>query len=119
MESTRQSRNAQGMASKRKSSIIDIDALPLLLVLALIGVLVGSRWFLDPFNLLTDGAILSLIGLACMLRVKFSKLRRGFSSPDPAESDIGERDYRTAFAILCIGVLLFLIGNAFTEHLAP
>ena len=119
MESTRQSRNAQGMASKRKSSIIDIDALPLLLVLALIGVLVGSRWFLDPTNMLTDGAIISVIGLGCMLRVKFSKLRRGFSSPDSTETAIGERDYRTAFALVCIGVLLFLIGNALVEHLAP
>ena len=107
------------MASKRKTSIIDIDALPLLLVLALIGVLVGSRWFLEPFNLLTDGAILSLIGVACMLRVKFSKLRRGFNSPDSTETAIGEPDYRTAFALVCIGVILFLIGNALIEHGAP
>jgi len=107
------------MATKRKFSIIDIGALPLFIVLGLIGVLVGARWFLNPPNMVTDGAIISVIGVGCLLRVKFSKLRRGFSSPDPAESDIGERDYRTAFAILCIGVMLFLIGNAFNEHLAP
>jgi hypothetical protein len=106
-------------SSKRKSSIIDIDALPLLLVLALIGVLVGSRWFLDPFNLLTDGAILCLIGLACMLRVKFLKLRRGFNSPDSTETAIGEPDYRTAFALVCIGAILVLLGNALIEHWAP
>lgn len=107
------------MASKRKSSIIDIGAVQLFIVLALIGVLVGSRWFLDPFNMMTDGAIVMLIGVACVLRVKFSKLRRGFSSPDPTETDIGERDYRTAFALVGIGVIMFLIGNALIERLAP
>jgi hypothetical protein len=107
------------MASKRKSSIIDSSALPLFIVLGLIGVLVGARWLLNPPNMVTDGVIVSVIGVACLLRVKFSKLRRGFGSPDPTETDIGERDYRTAFALLFIGVMLFLIGNALTEHLAP
>ena len=107
------------MAAKRKSSIVDIGAVQLFIVLALIGVLVGSRWFLDPPNMVTDGAIISLIGVACLLRVKFSKLRRGFGSPDPTETAIGERDYRTAFALVCIGAILVLIGNALIEHLAP
>ena len=107
------------MASKQKSSIIDIGAVQLFIVLALIGVLVGSRWFLDPPNMVTDGAIISLIGVACLLRVKFSKLRRGFSSPDTTETAIGERDYRTAFMLVCLGAILVLIGNALIEHLAP
>ena len=107
------------MASKRKSSIIDAGVLPLFIVLALIGVLVGSRWFLDPPNMVIDGAIVSLIGFGCLLRVKFSKLRRGVSSPDSTETGIGERDYRTAFALICLGAILVLIGNALIERLAP
>jgi|GEM_PF-6342119 len=104
------------MASKRKFAIIDRGAVPLFIVLALIGVLVGSRWFLDPPNMLTDGAIISLIGLGCLLRVRFSKLRRGFSPPDSTEDGIGERDYRTAFALICIGAILVIVGVALMEH---
>ena len=107
------------MASKRKSSIIDIGAVQLFIVLALIGVLVGSRWFLDPSNLLTDGGIISLIGLLCMLRVKFSTLRRGFSSPDPTETAIVERDYRTSIVLVCIGAILVLTGTVIIENLVP
>jgi hypothetical protein len=107
------------MASKRKSAIIDRGAVPLFIVLTLIGILVGSRWFLDPPNMLTDGAIISLIGLACLLRVKFSKLRRGFSSPDSTEDNIGERDYRTALALVCVGAILVMVGVALIEHSAP
>lgn len=107
------------MASKKKSSTIDIGAVQLFIVLALIGVLVGSRWFLDPPNMVTDGAIISLIGLACLLRVKFSKLRRGSSSPDTTETAVGERDYRTALALVCIGAILVLVGNVLIEHVVP
>ena len=107
------------MAAKRKSSIIDSGAVPLFIVLTLIGLLVGARWFLEPFNMLTDGAIISVIGLGCLLRVKFSKLRRGFGSPDPTETGIGERDYRTALLLAGIGAMLVLIGNSLIEHLAP
>jgi len=107
------------MASRRKSSKIDIGALSLYIVLGLIGVLVGSRWFLDPANMVTDGAIISVIGLGCLLRVKFSKLRRGFGSSDPTETGIGERDYLPAFALVCIGAILVLLGNDIVEHLAP
>ena len=107
------------MAAKPKSSSIDIGAVQLFIVLALIGLLVGARWFLDPPIMVTDGAIISLIGLACLLRVKFSKLRRGFSSPESTETDIGERDYRTAFALVCVGAILVLVGSALIEHLVP
>ncbi len=107
------------MAARQKSPIFDIGALQLFIVLGLIGILVGSRWFLDPPNMVTDGAIISLIGLACLLRVKFSKLRRGFGSADPVETAVGERDYRTAFALVCIGAILVLVGNALIEHWAP
>ncbi len=107
------------MAAKRKSSSIDVGTLSLFVVLALIGVLLGSRWFLNPANMLTDGAIVCIIGLGCLLRVKLSKLRRGFGSLDPTETGIGERDYQTAVALLCIGVTLILVGNAIIEHLAP
>ena len=107
------------MASRQKSPIFDIGVVQLFIVLAMIGILVGSRWFVDPPNMVTDGAIISLFGLGCLLRVKFSKLRRGVGSPDPTETGIGERDYRTAFALVCIGAILALIGNALIEHLAP
>ncbi|MGH7888200.1 MAG: hypothetical protein ACREPG_10055 [Candidatus Binatia bacterium] len=107
------------MAAKQKSSIFDIGAVQLFIVLALIGVLVGSRWFLDPPNMVTDGAIISVIGLGCLLRVKFAKLRRGMASLESPESGIGEGDYRTAFALVCIGAILVLVGNALIEHLAP
>src|SRR5262245_40941384 len=107
------------MASKGKSSIIDLSAVPLFIVLALIGFLVGSRWFLDPPNMLTDGAIISLVGLACLLRVKFSKLRRGFSSADITETEIGERDYRTAFALVFIGAILVMIGISWIGQWSP
>jgi hypothetical protein len=107
------------MAAKRNSSIIDLGTAPMLIVLALIGVLVASRWFLDPPNMLTDGAIVSLIGLACLLRVKFSKLRRGFSSPDTTETDIGERDYRTAVALVCIGAVLVIVGVTLIGEAPP
>ena len=100
------------MAAKCKSSIIDLGAVPMLIVLSLIGLLVGTRWFLDPPNMLTDGAIISLVGLACLLRVKFSKLRRGFNSPDSTESDVGERDYRTACALVIVGAVLVMVGVA-------
>jgi membrane protein DedA with SNARE-associated domain len=107
------------MAAKRKFSIIDIGAVPMFIVLSLIGILVGSRWFLDPPNILTDGAIISLIGLACLLRVKFAKLRRGFSSPDTTETDIGERDYRTAFALVVVGAILVMVGIALIQTTPP
>lgn len=107
------------MASRQKSSFFDIGALQLFIVLALIGVLVGSRWFLAAPNMVTDGAIISLFGLGCLLRVKFSRLRRGVGSPEPIETDVGERDYRTAFALVCIGAILVLIGTALIEHSAP
>ena len=107
------------MAAKRKSSMIDIGAVPMFIVLALIGILVGSRWFLEPPNILTDGAIISLIGLACLLRVKFAKLRRGFSSPETTETNIGERDYRTAFALVVIGAILVVVGIVLIQSSAP
>jgi hypothetical protein len=107
------------MASKGKSAIIDASTLPLLIVLVLIGILVASRWFLDPPNLLTDGVIVSLIGLGCLLRVKFSKLRRGVSSPDSTETAIGERDYRTAFALVFIGIILVATGIALIGQASP
>ena len=107
------------MASRQKSPLFDMGAAQMFVVLALIGILVGSRWFLDPPNMLTDGAIISLIGLACLLRVKFSKLRRGFSSQDTTEDDIGERDYRTALALVCIGALLVIVGVSLIGNSPP
>ena len=104
------------MASRQKSPIFDLGALPLFIVLALIGLLVGSRWFLAPANMVTDGAIISLVGLGCLLRVKFSKVRRGIAPAEPIETDIGERDYRTAFALVCIGAILVIIGNSLIQH---
>ncbi|MGH7817553.1 MAG: hypothetical protein ACREOR_09215 [Candidatus Binatia bacterium] len=107
------------MASKGKASIIDIGALPLFIVLGLIGVLVGSRWFLEPSNMVIDGGIVSAIGFVDLLRVRFSALRRGVGTDDPTRSDVGVRDYKPAFALMCIGALLVLVANALVEHGSP
>jgi len=109
------------MALKDKSPIIDFGAVPLFVVLALIGLLIGSRWFLQPGNVMIDGAIITAIGFICLLRVKFSSLRRGTSTTDvdPTKSDLGLRDYKTAFALLCIGVILVLLASAIAEQVSP
>ncbi|HYA27968.1 MAG TPA: hypothetical protein VEI95_04070 [Acidobacteriota bacterium] len=107
------------MASKKRSPIIDFAAVPLFIVLGLVGLLVGSRWFLNPANMTTDGAIVSAIGFLCLLRVKFSRLRRGVGTPDPTETDIGSRDYKTALALVLFGAALVLFANLGFETVTP
>ena len=107
------------MASKRRASFIDIGALPLFIVLGLIGVLVGSRWFLEPSNMVIDGGIISAIGFVYLLRVRFSALRRGVGTDDPTGSDVGVRDYKPAFALMFIGAVLVLVGNTLIEQGSP
>ena len=106
-------------ASRGKANIIDVGALPLFIVLVLIGVLVGSRWFLEPSNMVIDGGIVSAIGFFYLLRVRFSALRRGFGTADPTGSDVDVRDYKPAFALMFIGALLVLVANALIEHGSP
>ena len=100
------------MAANRKSSAVDFGAVPLFIVLGLVGLLVGSRWFLNPATMATDGAIVTAIGFLCLLRVRFSSLRRGVGTPDPTESDIGARDYKTALALILFGSALVLLANS-------
>ena len=107
------------MASKGKSPIIDFAAVPLFIVLGLVGLLVGSRWFLNPANMATDGGIVTAIGFICLLRVKFSTLRRGVTTADPTESDIGARDYKTALALILFGAILVLLASAGFDNGTP
>ena len=107
------------MASKGKTSIIDFGAVPLFVVLGLVGLLVGSRWFLNPANMTTDGAIVTAIGFLCLLRVKFSMLRRGVGTPEPTETDIGARDYKSALALILFGAALVLLANTGFLTVAP
>jgi hypothetical protein len=102
------------MASKRRAKIFDNSAIPLFVGLGLIGLLVGSRWFLNPPVMATDGIIVVIIGFLYLLRVKYSFLRRGIWKPsDPTNaSEVESRDYTAGFVIIAIGVLLVLVGNS-------
>ena len=104
----------QEMAAKRGAKSFDKSAIPLFVGLVLIGLLVGSRWFLNPPVMATDGIVIVVIGFFYLLRIRFSLLRRGFwKNSDPTETtDVEPRSYKTAFVILAIGVFLVWLGNS-------
>ena len=102
------------MASKRNTKIFDSSTIPLFLALGLIGLVIGYRWLVNPPVMATDGIIVVIIGFFYLLRIKYSTLRRGFwRSADPTQStDVEARSYKTAFAIIGIGLFLVLLGNS-------
>lgn len=100
------------MATRRSAKFFDKSAAPLFFGLGLVGVVVGIRWFLNPPVMATDGIVVIVIGFLYLLRVRFGNLRRGFwRAPDPTKTTaVEERSYKTAFAIMVIGLFLVLLG---------
>lgn len=109
------------MAIKRRAKIFENSAIPLFLGLALVGLLVGFRWFSNPPVIGTDGIVVVVIGFLYLLKVKFSRLRRGVGKPlDPTETtDIEQGGYTAGFVILAIGIFLVLLGNSAIVNPSP
>ena len=105
------------MSPQAKSRVIDARSVLLFVVLGLIGLALDLRWYLNPYMMMVDGAIVTGLGLVSIFKQQFGRLRRGTPPlSDPTQASSGaSSDFRTGLFLILLGSALVLLGKSTVE----
>lgn len=103
-------RNADG---RHEVWQIDVDLMSIVFVLGLVVTFVVPRWMRGPIVVASDGGVLLVAGLLCLVASKISLFRRGIwvSWRPNLMTKWWARLYMVAYALIFGGVLLLLLAH--------